>query len=420
MKSFIKSLFIHPLYKDWLFILPLLLLISWVIEACYDAYYNSPQTELTTDLLIVIAGIFVYVVPFFVIRYYIKKKQDLRKVKAFISFQTNDIAMVQQIKLYLESYTDLDIWWQENLSAGQNYKQEIEEVLKDSDLIFIMYSQNYHDSEVIRDWELPFIINQETSRDDLIIIPCVVGEHIEEIPFVAKYQVVPSRSSGFHRMLQKEIKVVIKKLSKTILSQIKEKPSFKEYKDPKAFQFLYFLILGYFVIGSFSYLFGLNQRDNLIDRAINFPIEINAIEDEHTLFRQYDDPNNFYDGVIRDSLEHDLNSIYMDLLLDYSKNASNVGYEEQWEELLIHAYNTHMYFENYMASFDPWEMRTEDEKNEQYNKHVESYILYYQSLCSLLDTYINLEDYTFDLSLVWYQEDYENYCNYYENQNNVQ
>ena len=109
----------------------------------------------------------------------------------------------------------------------------------------------------------------------------------------------------------------------------------------------------------------------------------------------------------------------MDLLLDYSRNASNVGYEEQWKELLIHAYNTHLYFENYMATFDSWEMRTEDEKIEQYNKHVESYTLYYQSLCSLLDTYIYLEDYTFDLSLVWYQEDYEYFCKYYENQNNT-
>ena len=60
-------------------------------------------------------------------------------------------------------------------------------------------------------------------------------------------------------------------------------------------------------------LFGLNQRDNLIDTAINYQLEIIEVEDRHTLFRQYDDPDNFYDQVIRDSLEHDINSIYINL-----------------------------------------------------------------------------------------------------------
>ena len=147
-------------------------------------------------------------------------------------------------------------------------------------------------------------------------------------------------------------------------------------------------------------------------------MEIIEVEDAHTLFRQYDDPDNFYDGVIRDSLEHDINSIYINLVLDYSEKSFDVGYEEEWEELLIHAYNTRIFFINYMKTFDPWEKRTEDEKIEQYNKHLESYNLYYESLCSILDNYINYEDYTFDLSSIWNQEDYESFCKNSENQNN--
>lgn len=418
MNKFIKYLFTKPFYKDWLFVLPVLIFISQLFEIFYDVIDKAPFTNLFYDQFISLLFTLSITVPFLIIRRYIKKKVDLPKAKAFISFQTNDKSTVQQIKLYLESFTDLDIWWQDNISAGENYKEKIEEVIKNSDFIFIMYSQNYQNSEIIQDWELPFLMNQDISRDDLTIIPCIVGEHSGEIPFATKYQVVPSRSLGFHRMIQKEIKILIKNLSKTISSQLQEKSSFKEYKDPKAFTFLYSLFLGFFIIGNFTYLFGPNQRDNLIDTAINYQLEIIEVEDRHTLFRQYDDPDNFYDQVIRDSLEHDINSIYINLVLDYSEKSVDVGYEGEWEELIIHAYNTRIFFINYMQSFDPWEERTEDDKIEQYNKHLDSYNLYFESLCSILDNYIYYEDYTFDLSSIWNQENYESFCKNSENQNN--
>ena len=73
------------------------------------------------------------------------------KPRIFISFATNDQTLVETIKTTLEKNSDYEYWWQNDLKAGQNYKEEIERSIENSSAVLIMYSSNYEVSENIKD-----------------------------------------------------------------------------------------------------------------------------------------------------------------------------------------------------------------------------------------------------------------------------
>jgi hypothetical protein len=421
MKRYLKRLlFKEEILKDWLFLLPLLFFFSNFIEVIYDYFDNAPYTNIGGDVFTWLKISLMYSSPFFLWRYIsLKRYFQKDKQKIFISYATNDQALVETIKSTLENNSDYEYWWQKNLKAGQNYREEIEKTIKNSSVILIMYSNNYEISENIQDWELPFINAEEENRDDLIIIPCVVGEYEKTIPFSNKYQVVPSRSMGFHRMISSQVKKEIKHLSKVINHQFeikddknKDKHSLA-YSDSKLFTTLLLSTFGLFIFGSVNYIFSFNKVDNSLDKAMNFGIESISLNDETLLLIDYYEVGDFYDESNLEIIMHKNESIYINLLNDYLNKEELREYSYEWNNLLITAYNVRTYYVNYLISVK------DDDLNEQqirYNIWKDSFDDYVDALCSLLDVYILYEDWDFSTSSVWEDTDYENICN---EENNV-
>jgi len=421
MKRYLKRLlFKEEILKDWLFLLPLLFFFSNFIEVIYDYFDNAPYTNIGGDVFTWLTISLMYSSPFFLWRYIsLKRYFQKDKQKIFISYATNDQALVETIKSTLENNSDYEYWWQKNLKAGQNYREEIEKTIKNSSVILIMYSNNYEISENIQDWELPFINAEEENRDDLIIIPCVVGEYEKTIPFSNKYQVVPSRSMGFHRMISSQVKKEIKHLSKVINHQFeikddknKDKHSLA-YSDSKLFTTLLLSTFGLFIFGSVNYIFSFNKVDNSLDKAMNFGFESISLNDETLLLIDYYEVGDFYDESNLDIIMHKNESIYINLLNDYLNKEELREYSYEWNNLLITAYNVRTYYVNYLISVK------DDDLNEQqirYNIWKDSFDDYGDALCSLLDVYILYEDWDFSTSSVWEDTDYENICN---EENNV-
>src|SRR5210317_1525923 len=144
MKRYLKRLlFKEEILKDWLFLLPLLFFFSNFIEVIYDYFDNAPYTNIGGDVFRMLTISLMYSSPFFLWRYIsLKRYFQKDKQKIFISYATNDQALVETIKSTLENNSDYEYWWQKNLKAGQNYREEIEKTIKNSSVILIMYSNN--------------------------------------------------------------------------------------------------------------------------------------------------------------------------------------------------------------------------------------------------------------------------------------
>ena len=415
MKRYIKRLFLkEDIFKDWLFWLPLLFFFSNLIEVVYDYFDNAPYTNIWQDIFLWLVISLMYSSPFFLWRYIsLKRYFQKNKPKIFISYATNDQAIVETIKSTIENNSDYEYWWQKNLKAGQNYREEIEKSIKNSSVVLIMYSNNYEVSENIQNWELPFINVEEENRDDLTIIPCVVGEYEKTIPFSNKYQVVPSRSTGFHRMISSQVKREIKHLSQVINYQLeikngenKDKNPIK-YHDSKLFTRILLGTLGFGIFVSINYIFNFNKVDNSLDKAMNFGNESITLNNEMLLLKEFYEVGEFYDESNVDIIKHKNESLYINLLNDYLKKEELLEYSGEWTNLLISAFNLHTYYGNYLIAVQSDDISRQQIQYESWQK---SFTDYSESLCGLLDVYIFYEGWNFNSSSVWEEADYEYIC----------
>ena len=140
---------------------------------------------------------------------------------------------------------------------------------------------------------------------------------------------------------------------------------------------------------------------------MNFAFESISLNDEMLLLKDSYEVGDFYDESNLDIIMHKNESIYINLLNDYLKKEELSEYSNEWNNLLITAYNVRTYYVNYLISVQ------RDDLNEQqirYNIWKDSFEDYAGALCSLLDVYILYEGWDFTSSSVWEDADYENIC----------
>lgn len=411
MSSFkLKQVFLTPFYRDLLIVLPFIFFILNFSEVLYDLNDEAVNLFFLKETYEYFGFSIFLATPFFIFRYFLIKKSDYKKNKIFISYQTNDQALVEKIKKILDRDRELFTWWQKDILPGQDYTKEIEKNINESDVVLIMYSNNYEKSEPIQNWELPFIKKEKKIRPELLLTTCIVGDYEKEVPFSTEYQIVQSRSTGFHRMLSKEFKLAVNNLRKVLNIQLVSR-SLKntQYTDLPIFKIVYSLFFGFFIYASLSYLISGNSIDNSIDKAINYPNEIFEIDDQHLIFKEYADLENFYDFALRDNFELDVNKSYFKLVEDFTRKPELLKYEQEWQNLIDSAYEVKIYYINYLYSHDPWNSDIYNSEVERGN-WVNSLENYNKELCNLLKIYINNEGYSFNLSKVWSEEQFNNFC----------
>ena len=384
-----RLFFLDPIQKDIIFFMMVAIFISNFAEVIYDYFDGAVNSNIFRNTLSWILITIFLALPWFWVRFknlqkYLSKKDP----NIFISYSTNDQTIVESIKSNLDKYLD-GLWWQNDLLPGENYKEEIENKITKAELIIIMFSKNYEESENIQNWELPLIISEENNREEVTIIPIVVGNYEGKIPFEDKYQVFPSRSNGLHRMLSSNLKKQIKEMSKMIKYQIENKTSFSKFEDSKAFKRSISIILGFLTALNLIYVFSSqNQIDNALDKALEFSNTTFELEQDVSTFLSYADFSNPNDLFEYEIIQHNNTKAYITLMTYYRSKADILGYEDEWSSLINSAYNQMIAINNFLIEYpDNYDIAIME--YEDYEMYVGEYII---NLCVLLNLYQSFND----------------------------
>lgn len=95
-----------------------------------------------------------------------------RAIRLFISYSHRDEKYLQELRKYLEVERRLDIWSDERIHAGADWRSEISEALAQADAAILLVSQDFLSSEFISNHELPTLLESVKSRRlRLFLIP---------------------------------------------------------------------------------------------------------------------------------------------------------------------------------------------------------------------------------------------------------
>ena len=114
----------------------------------------------------------------------------------FISFSTKDLDKCEKLLSKLDR-KHCKFWYQEKIGIGEEYKQLIKQKIDNSIACIFLLSENFLNSEFIRNTELPWIENKENTALIYDIIPIQIEKcDWQEIELLSGIQIYPSKSSS--------------------------------------------------------------------------------------------------------------------------------------------------------------------------------------------------------------------------------
>jgi len=119
-----------------------------------------------------------------------------RKARIFISYAAADKRSAQQLAEALRGES-LDVWTDESLSPGENWRERIADALAQSDAMVVLLTPRSVESElVLRDVEYALSSKRFENR----LIPVVIGEErapwLDKAPWVLKHLLMVSSPSA--------------------------------------------------------------------------------------------------------------------------------------------------------------------------------------------------------------------------------
>jgi len=108
------------------------------------------------------------------------------QVRVFVSYSHEDKSWVEKGKFGLIPWLikslkedNVTFWYDRNLLPGYNFEKEIKSEINQADFAMLLISQDFLNSDFIRNIELP-IIKEKVERDEMCLIPILVGPVIWE------------------------------------------------------------------------------------------------------------------------------------------------------------------------------------------------------------------------------------------------
>jgi hypothetical protein len=121
------------------------------------------------------------------------KTDSLERNKVFISYSHSDNIWLKRVLIHLKHLEKnglIDLWVDERINAGQNWREEISKALNLAKVAILLISQEFLASDFIVDNELPPILqaaqNDHVKILQLFISPCSI-QHFEDLN---KFQMV--------------------------------------------------------------------------------------------------------------------------------------------------------------------------------------------------------------------------------------
>jgi hypothetical protein len=122
-----------------------------------------------------------------------------RPPKVFVSYAHDDTAMLRDMEAMLkilERKGDIDIWTDKEILPGQNWSQDINDKLLNADIIFLMLSASFLNSDYI--WRNEMQLALKNGRDGkAVVIPIILRPCLwKEVEGLSQLQALPMTDEG--------------------------------------------------------------------------------------------------------------------------------------------------------------------------------------------------------------------------------
>lgn len=115
------------------------------------------------------------------------------ELKIFISYSRRDAAHLDSLRKHLvplEQYASIRAWYDQRLSAGDNWKEEIFKALDECDIALLLVSPDFLASEFINRHELPRLLERH-KQGHVQIVPIILRKCLWEIAPIKQFQALP-------------------------------------------------------------------------------------------------------------------------------------------------------------------------------------------------------------------------------------
>ena len=165
-----------------------------------------------------------------------------QKVNVFISYAHEDNHLCKQLEKHLSSLKQekcIDIWYNRNITAGQDWKQEIDVHLNDAQIILLLVSANFLASEYCYSIEMKRALDRNDAREACVIPVILRPVDWHHAPF-GKLQALPPEGipitlSRNRDQTFRDITRGIRKAAEELTASVRENIStFKEIHGKRA------------------------------------------------------------------------------------------------------------------------------------------------------------------------------------------
>lgn len=153
-----------------------------------------------------------------------RPKEKGSKKKLFISYSHADSEWLDRVKVHLkplERNSVIEIWEDTRIQTGDNWKNEIDEALKQTGAAILLVSADFLASDFIIENELPQLLklaeDKGTRIFQLIVSPCC----FDESKNLSQFQAVNSPKSTLIELNRGDQERLLLELAKSIISQFK-------------------------------------------------------------------------------------------------------------------------------------------------------------------------------------------------------
>ncbi|HEY6641413.1 protein kinase domain-containing protein [Povalibacter sp.] len=110
-----------------------------------------------------------------------------RPIRLFLSYSHNDEKYLEELRKYLEVERRLDVWSDERIEAGEDWREQIRDALSRADAAILLVSQDFLSSEFIRNHELPSLL-ESVRRKKLRLFLIPIGPSTWRSAVIERFQ----------------------------------------------------------------------------------------------------------------------------------------------------------------------------------------------------------------------------------------
>lgn len=153
------------------------------------------------------------------------------KLKLFISYCHEDKHHKEQILKYLQPNEDIEVWYDKEMLAGDEFDEVISAKIEESDVFVFLITQDFLTSKYCNEIELSKALERKASDDELRIIPVVLDYCTFKSSRLSLYNATPSDAKPISSYQnQKQAYLEVSEAIEDVVKYLKEKKTQSSYE----------------------------------------------------------------------------------------------------------------------------------------------------------------------------------------------